>query len=210
MQPSVALLRTLATLDDDFILVELLLFDGHIDLDDVLPDDTPSTDVQVTSPRIESIAPYTEWMVHLPDLRVAHEPIAEADRQTVRMKGSCTVLLRDRVHVRCISGRNGITLHVGFRCNTPSIVDAMARCEHSGPDPRDKREDSHEADLVLDLDHVRGSGVGGCMRVGRRRAALRVAWDAQRSVWAVTQVHTPTPPHWPQTDLIDRQCRSRP
>ena len=210
MQPSVALLRTLAALDDDFILVELLLFDGYIDLDDVLPDDAPSTNIQVASPSTESIAPYTEWMMHLPDLRVAHEPIAETDRQTVRMKGSCTVFFRDRVHVRRISSRNGVTLHIGLRCNAPSIVDAMVRREHLCAGRRDECGDLHEADLVLDLDHVGGSSGGGCMRAGRRCAALRAAWDVQRSVWAVTQVHTPTPPHWPHCDLIDRQCRSRP
>ena len=48
VQPSVSFLRALAALDNDFILVELLLFDRHIDLDDVLPDNATSANVQVT------------------------------------------------------------------------------------------------------------------------------------------------------------------
>lgn len=48
MQSAVALLRVLAAVEDHLILVELPLLDRNVDLDNVLPDDPPGSDVQVS------------------------------------------------------------------------------------------------------------------------------------------------------------------
>ena len=48
MKASIALLGVLTALKDDFVLVELTLFDGNVNLDDILPDDATGTDVEVT------------------------------------------------------------------------------------------------------------------------------------------------------------------
>lgn len=48
MQASVAVLGALTAFENDIVLVELTLFNGDIDLDNVLPDDTTCANVQVT------------------------------------------------------------------------------------------------------------------------------------------------------------------
>jgi hypothetical protein len=40
--------RVLYTAKDSFVLVELLLLDGHVDLDNILPHNATSANVQVT------------------------------------------------------------------------------------------------------------------------------------------------------------------
>lgn len=47
MQASVAFFSVLEAVDDDLVFVELTLFDRHVDLDNVLPDDATSSNVQV-------------------------------------------------------------------------------------------------------------------------------------------------------------------
>lgn len=48
VQPAIALLSALTRIEDDGVLMELLLFNRHINTDDILPDNTSSTDVQVS------------------------------------------------------------------------------------------------------------------------------------------------------------------
>lgn len=51
MQAAVALLRPLERLENFLSLMELTLLDGLVDADDVLPDDTASTNVQMPMDR---------------------------------------------------------------------------------------------------------------------------------------------------------------
>ena len=56
MKTTIALLGVLAALKDDLVLVERALLDGDIDPDDVLPDNTTSTNVQVSKPFMHGIS----------------------------------------------------------------------------------------------------------------------------------------------------------
>jgi len=49
MQSTVAVLCTLETLHDSGVLVEFLLLNGHVYSDDVLPNDTPGANVQMSA-----------------------------------------------------------------------------------------------------------------------------------------------------------------
>jgi hypothetical protein len=53
MKATVPLLGMFTAVEDDLILVELLLLDRHVDLDNILPDDTSSADVEVSVYAIE-------------------------------------------------------------------------------------------------------------------------------------------------------------
>ena len=56
VETTVGLLGVLAALEDDLVLVERALLDRYIDPDDVLPDNTTSTDVQVSKPFMYEIS----------------------------------------------------------------------------------------------------------------------------------------------------------
>ena len=56
MKATIALLGVPAALKDDLVLVERALLDGDIDPDDVLPDNTTSTDVQVSKAAMHEIS----------------------------------------------------------------------------------------------------------------------------------------------------------
>lgn len=60
---------------------------------------------------------------NLPDFRVTHEAIAEANGQTVGSQLAVTVILRNRVHVCGIRGKNRVTLLL--LGDSPAIVDAV-------------------------------------------------------------------------------------
>jgi hypothetical protein len=90
--------------EDVLVLVELLLLDANVDLDDVLPDDAAGADVEVA------------------DLGVAHEPLGEADSDAVGSDAAVRVVLRDRVHVRCVRGVDRVALHARLRREAPAIV----------------------------------------------------------------------------------------
>ena len=62
------------------------------------------------------------WRV--PDFRVAHEAVAETDRETMGVESTVTVVLGNRVHVRSVSGIDGVALHALLWGNTPPIVNA--------------------------------------------------------------------------------------
>jgi len=49
MQSTVAVLCMLEALHNRGVLVEFLLLNGHVYSDDILPDDTPSTNVQMSA-----------------------------------------------------------------------------------------------------------------------------------------------------------------
>lgn len=48
MEPSVPFFSALEGFEDVFVFVELALFDGNVDPDNILPDYTTSTNVEVT------------------------------------------------------------------------------------------------------------------------------------------------------------------
>lgn len=78
-----------------------------IDLDDILPDDPPSANVQV------------------PDLRVAHQPVLQPDGQTVSFELYVVVSVTDVVHVGRLAVKDGVALFVAGE--TPSVVNAIRR-----------------------------------------------------------------------------------
>ena len=136
VQASVALLRAVEAGEDGLVLVELPLLDRHVNPNDVLPHDAPGTDVQVAE-RITSIMTAIATtrthacggltVTHSPYFGVSHEAIAETYSETVCGKRTVTVILRNRIHIRCISSTYSITLHVLLRCDAPPIMDTKSR-----------------------------------------------------------------------------------
>ncbi len=55
VETAVSLLCVLAALNDNRVLVELAFLDRDIDLDNVLPDDTASTDVKMSEKRLVAV-----------------------------------------------------------------------------------------------------------------------------------------------------------
>lgn len=107
VQSSIAVLGTLENTRDDLVLGKLALLDGLVDADDILPDDTASTNVQVA------------------DLRVAHEALGEADGERgsfelgVAGVGGCEL-----VHDRGLCVGDGIAiLGRGLGGHTPTVND---------------------------------------------------------------------------------------
>lgn len=49
MQTAIALFSVLTTLEDNLVLVELPLFDRDVDLDDILPHNSSSSNIKVSS-----------------------------------------------------------------------------------------------------------------------------------------------------------------
>lgn len=56
VETAVSLLCVLAALNDNRVLVELAFLDRDIDLDNVLPDDTASTDVKMSEKRLVAVS----------------------------------------------------------------------------------------------------------------------------------------------------------
>lgn len=63
-------------------------------------------------------------LFHVPDFRVAHEPIAESYGNAVSCQGAVTVVFRDGIHVSGIGRGDCVSLHVFFGGNSPAIVNA--------------------------------------------------------------------------------------
>ena len=61
----------------------------------------------------------------VPDLRVAHKSITEADGETVRVECAVTVLFCNGVHVSRVASINRIPLHVLLWGDAPSVVNAV-------------------------------------------------------------------------------------
>jgi hypothetical protein len=78
-----------------------------VDLDNVLPDDTPGPNVQVA------------------DFRVAHEALLEANGKSVSLELDKVVLVPYSVHVRGVTVEDGIALLIGRE--TPAVVNATGR-----------------------------------------------------------------------------------
>ena len=74
----------LEAFQDVLRLVELPLLDRDINPDDVLPHDTPRADVQMSALALNQPSPTGISRAHVPYFRVAHEPLAEPDRDSVR------------------------------------------------------------------------------------------------------------------------------
>lgn len=81
MQSAVPTLGSLTCFQGGIVLVEIPLFDAHIDFHNVLPDDAACADVEMA------------------DLRVAHQAIGQADSETVGSKGGMRMGLADAIHV---------------------------------------------------------------------------------------------------------------
>ena len=64
--------------------------------------------------------------MYAPNLRVAHETIAQSDGEAVRVERAVAVGLANGVHVGGVGGADSIALHVLLRGDTPAIVDANA------------------------------------------------------------------------------------
>ena len=60
----------------------------------------------------------------IPDLGVAHEPVAETDGVSVSKKGAIGVFVCEGIHVRGIRSVDGIALHALLWGDPPAIVDA--------------------------------------------------------------------------------------
>lgn len=86
-----------------------------------------------------------EVMKYLPDLRVAHQAIAETHSKTVRGHGSVAVILRNGIHVCGICSRNGIAFHALLWCDTPTIVNTKVDIQKSVP----KQENQEQEGLTL-------------------------------------------------------------
>lgn len=107
VQSSVAVLGTLENTRDDLVLGKLALLDGLVDADDILPDDTASTNVQVA------------------DLRVAHEALGEANGERGSLElGVAGVGRRELVHDRGLCVGDGIAIFGrGLGGHTPTVND---------------------------------------------------------------------------------------
>ena len=60
----------------------------------------------------------------IPDLGVAHEPVAKTDGVSVSKKGAIGVFVCEGIHVRGIRSVDGIALHALLWGDPPAIVDA--------------------------------------------------------------------------------------
>jgi hypothetical protein len=69
VQATVAVLRTFEAFHDIGIFVELLLLDGHIDSDDVLPYDAPGTDIQMPTGEPAFVRMPGKWKLTLTRLQ---------------------------------------------------------------------------------------------------------------------------------------------
>lgn len=105
--------------DDGWLLLKLVLLDSWleseiilhmkptlINLDNVLPDDSSSTDVEVTTSQL-----YCQ-LYHSPDLGVSHETLLQPDSESVSLKWDKVVFIPDLIHVGGVSVVDGIALLV--------------------------------------------------------------------------------------------------
>lgn len=89
----VAVLRRLHDLLDNLVVAELALFDGLVDTDDVLPDDTAGANVQMT------------------DFGVAHQALRKTDSQRGGFElGETGGALGEMVHDGGLGGGNGVAI----------------------------------------------------------------------------------------------------
>lgn len=93
-----------------------------------------------------------EMTVCVPNLRVAHETLAETDGDTVRLELAEAVGLGNGVHVGGVRGIDGVAFHALLRGDTPAIVDTGTYNIRSAY-KQITRRDAHEADFVLYFDH---------------------------------------------------------
>ncbi len=78
---------------DDLVAGELVLLDGLVDADDVLPDDTAGTNVEMA------------------DFGVAHQTLGEADSQRRGIEfGEAGGALREAVHDGGLGGGDGVAI----------------------------------------------------------------------------------------------------
>jgi hypothetical protein len=107
MQSAVAGSSALESLLDNRVLIQLVVLDGLVNADNILPDDTTSTNIQVT------------------DFGVAHESLRQANsqRRGIELRETLGVI-RKLVHHRRLTGGNSVAI-LGrvFGGNAPSIND---------------------------------------------------------------------------------------
>lgn len=107
MESTVAGGGTLKGLLDDLVVVELVLLDGLINADDILPDNTASTNVEMA------------------DFRVTHQALGKTNgqRRSIQL-GEAGLALGELVHDRSLSSSNGIAILGRFgRRDTPTVND---------------------------------------------------------------------------------------
>lgn len=107
VQSAVSALGSLQSLLDDLVAGKLALLDGLVDADDILPDDTPSTNVQVS------------------DLRVAHQTLRQTDSKGGGLELSVTgSTLGELVHDGGLGIGDGVAvLRRRLGGNSPAIDD---------------------------------------------------------------------------------------
>ena len=92
-----------------------------INLNDILPDDSASTNVQVSAHQRQPT--FTRSLIwYVPDLGVTHQSLLETNSQSVGLELDKVVFVPDGVHVFGLSVEDGVSLFdVG---KSPSVVDA--------------------------------------------------------------------------------------
>jgi hypothetical protein len=132
--------------------VEQAFFDGHINPHDVLPHHPTSTNVQmplsVSSQHQDKRRNGSTRNV--PDLRVAHQTLTEANRGTTSQECGGSMFVGDFVHVGGVSCLDSVAFGALLRRDTPAIVDAVDKTMVSKPAENRQYGDEHEADFVLD------------------------------------------------------------
>lgn len=77
-----------------------------VNLDDILPNNSAGTNVQVSN------------------FRVTHQALLQTDSETVSFELDKVVLVADSIHVGGVTVENGVTLLL--RGETPTVVDAVS------------------------------------------------------------------------------------
>lgn len=112
VESSVAILGSLKSLLDHLVAGELILLDGLVDADNILPDDTAGTNVQVT------------------DFRVAHQALGQADSE-----GGCLELsvaggaLGEGIHDGGLGVGDGIAVLGGLGGGDTPAINDDCKCE---------------------------------------------------------------------------------
>ena len=105
MEASIAVLGGFQSLLDNLVLAQLIILDCLVDSNDVLPDDTAGTNVQMA------------------DLGVAHQALRKANREGRCLQlGEPSGAFGEIVHDRSLSGSNRIAILGGLvRRDTPAV-----------------------------------------------------------------------------------------
>ena len=125
MKVSIALFSTFHACKDVFVLVELSLCDQHVNLDNVLPDDPAGANVEVPVHNVVNKKQTCILNINVPDLRVSHETIAQANHVPMSIECLVCIFFGDGIHVGGISSLDGISFDSLLWCDSPAIMDTF-------------------------------------------------------------------------------------